>query len=86
MKDVMNATGIMRLLFIFESLIWLGDVLNEKQIQYVVRSTLKGLSYLHFKGILHLDIKAANILLTGTKYGLLNTIIKWFINCQPFLC
>eukprot|EP01126_Amoeba_proteus_P057166 TRINITY_DN7257_c0_g1_i1.p1 TRINITY_DN7257_c0_g1~~TRINITY_DN7257_c0_g1_i1.p1 ORF type:complete len:216 (+),score=57.06 TRINITY_DN7257_c0_g1_i1:301-948(+) len=41
-----------------------GETLEEEQCRYVVQGTLLGLSYLHTTGILHLDIKAANILLT----------------------
>lgn len=37
---------------------------NEAMVRHVLSSTLKGLSHLHMKGILHLDIKSANILLT----------------------
>jgi serine/threonine protein kinase len=48
-KDVMMATG---------------DMLSEAQCGYVVQGTLKGLCHLHALHILHLDIKAANILLT----------------------
>eukprot|EP01127_Copromyxa_protea_P000606 TRINITY_DN1051_c0_g2_i3.p1 TRINITY_DN1051_c0_g2~~TRINITY_DN1051_c0_g2_i3.p1 ORF type:complete len:646 (-),score=76.85 TRINITY_DN1051_c0_g2_i3:1099-3036(-) len=40
------------------------EVLSESQIAYVLQQTLKGLCHLHQRGILHLDIKAANILLT----------------------
>jgi len=40
------------------------ETLIESQLQYVIQGTLKGLAYLHGKAILHLDIKAANILLT----------------------
>jgi len=41
------------------------EPLNEKQCGYVLLQTLFGLLYLHKENILHLDIKAANILVTG---------------------
>jgi len=43
-----------------------NQLLNELQCQYVVFHTLKGLAYMHSVNILHMDIKAANILLTET--------------------
>jgi len=40
------------------------DTLSERQAQYVLKCTVKGLSCLHTNNILHLDIKSANILMT----------------------
>lgn len=40
------------------------ETLTEPQCQYVIQNTLKGLQYMHGMNILHLDVKAANILLT----------------------
>jgi hypothetical protein len=38
------------------------ETLNERQVSYIMCETLRGLAYLHARKILHLDIKAANIL------------------------
>jgi serine/threonine protein kinase len=40
------------------------ETLTEAQVAYVAFETLKGLAYLHGRNILHLDVKAANILAT----------------------
>eukprot|EP01122_Echinamoeba_exundans_P000300 TRINITY_DN10274_c0_g1_i1.p1 TRINITY_DN10274_c0_g1~~TRINITY_DN10274_c0_g1_i1.p1 ORF type:complete len:684 (+),score=171.91 TRINITY_DN10274_c0_g1_i1:66-2117(+) len=40
------------------------ETLNERQVAYIMRETLRGLTYLHAMKILHLDVKAANILAT----------------------
>lgn len=42
----------------------LGRALSEREIQSIVHLTLIGLQFLHSKGIIHNDIKAANILFT----------------------
>jgi len=42
------------------------EPLNERQCAYVLQQVLLGLVYLHKENILHLDIKAANILLSET--------------------
>lgn len=50
------------------------ETLDEDQISYVIRETLKGLAYLHQLNILHLDVKSGNILLTAEariKLGIL---------------
>ena len=39
--------------------------MQEKPIQYVTIGTLKGLAYLHQQKIIHLDVKAANIMLNS---------------------
>ena len=40
------------------------ETLDEVQIAMIAREVLRGLAYLHERGIVHMDVKAANILLT----------------------
>jgi serine/threonine protein kinase len=48
-----------------------GGLLNEQTIMCYTRQVLKGLNYLHSKGLVHCDIKGANILIgeDGAKIG-----------------
>ncbi|KAG8387027.1 hypothetical protein BUALT_Bualt03G0210400 [Buddleja alternifolia] len=41
-----------------------GGQMNESTVSYYARQILKGLEYLHRRGIVHCDIKGSNILLT----------------------
>ena len=43
----------------------LAKGLTEKQIAYVCRQMVEGLHFLHKNGIIHRDLKAGNVLLTG---------------------
>lgn len=43
----------------------LAKGLTEKQIAYVCRQMVDGLIFLHKNGIIHRDLKAGNVLLTG---------------------
>lgn len=58
--------------------------LNEKQAQYCMQSTTKGLIHLHSRNILHLDIKCANILMTEdgvVKLGTYEKLGDFFFLC-----
>lgn len=53
------------------------ETLDEAQISMVAREVLKGLAYLHQKGIVHMDVKAANILLTEDGCVKLGTLSQY---------
>eukprot|EP00689_Sawyeria_marylandensis_P001027 EC820712.1.p1 GENE.EC820712.1~~EC820712.1.p1 ORF type:complete len:58 (+),score=18.76 EC820712.1:163-336(+) len=54
------------------SIIKKHDCLKESLASIYIEQTLKGLHYLHSEGIIHRDIKGANILVTPE--GLINEI------------
>ncbi|GMM33668.1 serine/threonine protein kinase [Saccharomycopsis crataegensis] len=43
------------------------SLLTEPEVKFYIRQVLKGLDYLHHEGVVHRDIKAANILLTSER-------------------
>jgi len=47
-----------------DAMLTVQDTFQERQIVYIMLHTLNGLNYIHQKNLLHMDIKAANILLT----------------------
>lgn len=57
-------------------------VIEEKSISIIIREVLQALDYIHKQGIIHRDIKAANILLTETgqvqlcDFGIARTIAQ----------
>jgi serine/threonine protein kinase len=51
------------------------ETLDEEQISAVTCQVLKGLAYLHAKGIVHMDVKCANILITEDGQIKLGNII-----------
>jgi len=65
--------------------------LSEKQAQYVMQCTGKGLIHLHSRNILHLDIKCANILMTEdgvvklADFGVSGKLQKPFINATNYV-
>ena len=65
--------------------------LNELQIAFVCRETLKGLQYLNSKHQIHRDIKAANILLTNNgeimlaDFGIAAQISATIGKCKSFI-
>lgn len=63
--------------------------LTEEEIATILKSTLKGLEYLHFMRKIHRDIKAGNILLNTEGHAKLAdfgvagqlTVIRTFLGC-----
>src|SRR4051794_24973382 len=64
--------------YIFEELVTGGDLfsyatakgpLKDTEVALIVRQIVKGLEYLHAKGIAHRDLKPDNILITSPRVG-----------------
>jgi pheromone a factor receptor len=73
-----NATDTNTSSYIFEELVTGGDLfsyatakgpLKDTEVALIVRQILKGLEYLHSKGIAHRDLKPDNILITSPRVG-----------------
>ncbi|KAI9784941.1 MAG: hypothetical protein M1839_001136 [Geoglossum umbratile] len=67
-----------RTIYIFEELVTGGDLfsyatakgpLRDTEVALIVRQIVKGLEYLHAKGIAHRDLKPDNILITSPRVG-----------------
>lgn len=64
----------------------LQDTLSEKQIAYILIHTLNGLNLLHQRNVLHMDLKAANILLCENGFVKLGDLpFMLLLTCQQLI-
>lgn len=61
----------------------LKRTLTEEEIGVFFINILKGLAYLHREGIIHRDLKSANILISDSLEAKIGTCLTLFINASP---